>query len=471
MLLLLGILALWLGVQFGLITLLIPYNRLPSIGRLLAISALWTLMEWGRFHILCGYSWNPVGLALSPSYALQMAAVFGILGLTFYVVLVNLFAFRMSSKKRISSFCTWGILGIFPYLFGLIYSHYYDAQKVNNNQLFCALVQTGLLPAEKIPLKGKIQAFISPYDQWRNILSLLRKPEQQLDLVVLPESAVPFTNSQCVYSQKKVEQIFMEVFGPGVSASFPTVFEEKVSNAFWTQTLANYLGAEVIIGLDHQDMGGTTHNSAFWFEPGGKEPSRYDKRILMPLAEYLPFEWLRSLAGNYGIREFFTPGEQVSIIGKRLPMSISICYEETFPNPIRKGRKEGAKLLVNITNDAWYPFSRLPSQHFALARLRAVENGIPLIRACNTGITAAVDSLGRETARLQETKPTGELHAATLYTAVDAREHFTPYLLWGDAGIIGISVLFLGSFIATKLFPLFLRRWFKIEVKNKIYVT
>ena len=68
-------------------------------------------------------------------------------------------------------------------------------------------------------------------------------------------------------------------------------------------------------------------------------------------------------------------------------------------------------------------------------------------------------------------EPTGELHAATLYATIDTCEHVTPYLLWGDAGIVWISAGFLVSFILAKLFPFFLRRWFKIEVKNRAYVT
>ncbi len=470
MLFLMGGLAFWLGLQFGAITLLIPYNRSLSVGRLFAIASLWTLLEWGRFHVLCGYSWNPVGLALSPSYALQMAALFGVLGLSFWVILVNLFALRSVLKRKTSSFLIWGALGVTPYLFGLGYSCYHDMHKKEGRQFSCILVQTGLLPAEKVPLRGKIQAFISPYDQWKHILSLVaQQPNRKVDLVVLPESAVPFSSSQCAYSSKRVQQIFIEIFGAEVVQFFPPTFQEEVSNGFWTQILANFLGAEVIIGLDHKENEGLAHNSAFWFQPGGGEPSRYDKRILMPLAEYLPFECLRSLAGHYGVRDFFIPGQSASIFGKILPISVSICYEETFPQPIREGRKQGAKLLVNITNDAWYPFSRLPRQHFEHARLRAVENGAPLIRACNSGVTAAIDSLGREVARLEEINVAGELHAAALYTTIDTYEHSTPYLFWGDAGILWISFLLLGSFYAYKLFFYF---WgLRLTRKQKVNVT
>lgn len=455
-LLVLTLLVLWLGLQFGLLTLLIPYNRFLSLSRLLAIAALWTLMEWSRFHVLCGYSWNLVGMALSHSYSLQMATLFGVLGLSFWVILVNLFALRALVKKTLKNVTTWGVLAAFPYFFGMGYCLYYNLQKPEAKDIHCALVQTGLLPTEKNILKGKMQAFISPYEQWRQILLLLKQSlNQPLDLLVLPESVVPFTSHQNIYSQEKVREIFNQVFGAEIAPFFPVFSsEEQVSNAFWAQSLANYFKVEVIIGLDHLEEDGTTHNSAFYFRPNDELSSRYDKQVLMPLAEYLPFEWLRPLVKTYGVTHFFTPGQDVKIFEGKLPYSVSICYEETFPEIARAGRKQGAKLLVNVSNDAWYPFSRLPSQHYEHARLRAVENGIPLIRSCNMGITAAIDSFGREIAKLQEYKTDGTPYAGILYTTIKAEEHPTPYLFWGNQAILAISFFFLSIFLLSKLFLL-----------------
>jgi apolipoprotein N-acyltransferase len=106
---------------------------------------------------------------------------------------------------------------------------------------------------------------------------------------------------------------------------------------------------------------------------------------------------------------------------------------------MREGRRKGAAVFVNLTNDNWYPSSRLTQQHFYHGRLRAVENGIPLLRACNTGITAAVDPFGRSIATLG----LGE-GAGILSTKVNLTEHQTLYTFWGDAGILGLSILFLG---------------------------
>ena len=131
-------------------------------------------------------------------------------------------------------------------------------------------------------------------------------------------------------------------------------------------------------------------------------------------------------------------------------MSFSICYDETFPQKVREGRKLGAKLLVNVTNDGWYPFSRLPSQHFEHAKFRAIENGAPLIRACNTGVSASVDSLGRTVACLKEKNSKNLLYAKALFSEVETYTYSTLYTFWGDWGMVSLCLLFLGNFLSLK---------------------
>lgn len=100
----------------------------------------------------------------------------------------------------------------------------------------------------------------------------------------------------------------------------------------------------------------------------------------------------------------------------------------------------GAELFINVTNDNYYPFSRLPEQHFSHARVRAVENGVYLLRACNTGVTAAVDQFGRVVARLGDGRKESEMLQGVLTVAIPQESHKTLYMLWGDAGIIALAV-------------------------------
>lgn len=440
-------LSLGVGIQFGLLTLLIPYNRPLKLPRILAIASMWTLFEWSRFFFLCGYSWNLSGLALSNPYSLQLASVFGILGLSFWVIFANLLGLK---AKNIKQYAIWLGAVCVPYIFGVAHLSFHQKQmeKTAADPFSCLLVQTGLLPSEKSFLTERPFDFLSPYHQWKRILHLL-KDEESTDLIVLPEAAVPYSGEKCVYERAKVDKIFFDIFGPAIDHCFP-LGGEKVSNAYWVQTLSNLFQSEVIIGLDHEDEKGIAYSSAFHVNPLKNSLNRYDKRILVPLVEYLPFSFLAPLVKGYGITEFFTHGTEAKVFEGKIPMSVSICYEETFPQNVREGRLKGAKMLINVTNDGWYPFTRLPSQHYEHSRFRAVENGAPLLRACNTGISAAVDSLGRCIGKLEECSDEGRLQAGVLYAEINPYEYRTLYTIWGNGGILCICLIFVGVFVSLK---------------------
>jgi apolipoprotein N-acyltransferase len=450
-------LTLWLGAQFAVLTWLLPRLHAPfPFRRALEMAALWTLMEWARLHVLCGFSWNPAGLALA-SYAapMQCAALFGVLGLSFWVILVNACALKwraFGGGRRTLA----GVLALAaaPYLLGWAQIAYRAPLLAASPTLRVGLVQTALLPSEKTPLSGHRQAFLPPFQQWMRIVQFLKKEgKETLDLIVLPESVVPLLSSLPVYPADAVQRALIYVFGPRVASHLPPLVppfaarkEEEwlVSNAFWIQAIANYFRAEVVAGLDDRDgERRENYNAAFHFTPDAERVDRYEKRVLLPLAEYLPFRWMERLTRSYGITEFFTPGKGAKVFRGRVPLAVSICYEETFGEVVREGRMQGAELLVNVTNDSWYPHSKLPQQHFDHAKLRAVENGAPLVRACNTGVTAAVDSLGRTLAAVGEDRRSVEWSAEALTVELPTYHYRTPYLLWGNGGILILSLLIL----------------------------
>jgi len=438
------------GMQFGLLSVLIPYNQPLRLPRIFAIAALWVLLEWSRFFFLCGYSWNLSGLAFCNTSAIQFASIFGVLGLSFWVVFSNLFGLRAFLRKGIANYMIWLGIALVPYIFGWSHLSYHQKSISKAEQYSCLLVQTGLLPSEKVPIQGKIRAFVSPYEQWSNILAYIKEHQDKgVDLIALPEAAVPFSSGAMVYDQKTVQKVFRQTFGPNVEESFPEEDRsaERVTNLYWAKTIANLFGAEVVMGLDHTDEVGGAYNCAFHFSPGSSTPSRYDKRVLMPLAEYLPFRFLGPLVKYYGITGFFTPGKNAVVFEGKVPLSASICYEETFPHKVREGRLRGAKLFVNVTNDGWYPFSRLSSQHFEHAKFRAIENGIPLVRSCNTGITAVIDSVGKCVDRMEECDGENNPQKGALFAQVNLYDYRTPFLLWGNGGIVALSCLFLGGFL------------------------
>jgi len=138
-------------------------------------------------------------------------------------------------------------------------------------------------------------------------------------------------------------------------------------------------------------------NSAVYFDPVKGLGKRYDKRILVPFGEYMPFEkQLNFIYRQIRWRSRFFPGKGPVVQRlEGIPFGFLICYEAIFPSLVRKSVQQGAELLVNITYDAWYGRTSAPHQHLLLTTVRSVEHGIPLIRLGTTGISTVIDSLGR----------------------------------------------------------------------------
>ena len=387
----------------------------------LSLAALWTLIEWGRLYILCGYAWNPVGLCLgSTAWGRQAASLAGVLGLTFLVMLTNLLFLK---NRRL-----WVLAAIAPYAFGFIHLHYHK-QKMEEAPLDKAvLVQPHLLPEQKVPMADHLQAFISPLEQWKRAMPSLNK----VDWIIFPEAAFPFGAHTPLFSQGQMEVLFKK----------PRSNHYRWSHLNIAQEIALISGAEVVIGLDDSDE--TDHfNAAFHLTPQGKI-TRFEKKQLLPIAETLPFEWLRPLAANYGIEDFFTAGKDKKLVGTLAPFGISICYDECFSDLVRQ---KGARMHVNVTNDGWYPDSKLNHIHFEHAKLRAIENGIPHLRACNTGITAAIDSLGNVIAKLDASCP-GHLIVDVprySYTTLFARFGQLPLIVFC---IVAATLMFIRHFIS-----------------------
>lgn len=465
-------LATWLGVQFGLLSLLIPREGPIRSMRILAVASLWALIEWSRFYFLCGFSWSPSGLALTSCLtSLQFATVGGVLGLSFWVMLVNAAAYNVLDacfNRRLPALkgaVLWIGLAAFPYLFGVLHLNYHEEQLAAHppeKELTVALIQTGLLPPEKLVLQEHLHHFISPWEQWKRILIFLKSVESSsLDLIVFPEVAVPFHCDKTIYPLESVIQILRQELGEGVLKTLPPLqfpfagkkwigSEERwmVSNSYWTQAISNYFESEVVIGLEHEDRDSKkSYNAAFYFAPNQTEVGRYEKQILLPMAEYLPCRSFLPFVETYGIKDFFTKGEGAKVFGEAAALSISICYEETFPDLIRENRLKGAEILVNVTNDNWYPSSKLPQQHYDLGRLRAVENGFPLFRACNTGVSAAIDSLGRPACIMCELGDDKQYLSGPLVATLPIYHYKTLYTFSGDGGVVGLSLILFGTFL------------------------
>ena len=444
------VLLLGLGAQFGVISLLIHNPREMRIVEMLGISGGWTLFEWSRLFLLSGFSWDPVGLQLTGTLlGMQMSSIFGLYGLTFWIFFTNLLALRLFSKLRWRQAPLWIIVTGAPYLFGLAHFSFHSRlmQLDQRPSLNALLVQTSLIPEQRVSVNGSRP--LPPLDQWDRILTLLSPYiHKSIDLIVLPEGVVPFGADFPIYPKETVFQTFKNFFEN--SDLLPAGGKRKVGNRFWSQGLANATKADVIIGLDDVDFNPADHsftayNAAFIFHPFAGPADRYEKQILVPMGEYIPFNWCKKILSKYGISDSFTPGLGAKVFqAGPVQAGLSICYEETYGNLMRANRKKGAEILVNLTNDVWYPRSRLPIVHLAHGRVRAVEMGLPLLRACNTGVTCGIDSLGRIVDRLPHECSRNACSPGVLPIELPLYRYTTLYMLVGDMLVIGVSIILFG---------------------------
>ena len=199
-------------------------------------------------------------------------------------------------------------------------------------------------------------------------------------------------------------------------------------------------GAPVLLGAQRHD-GARARNAAVLLGPDGAPSAVYDKHHLVPFGEYVPLGGLltrlglRGLAGGGSLGFAAGPGPGVIDLPGIGPAAVLICYEAVFPASLRT--PERPRLIVQVTNDAWFGRNAGPAQHLAQARLRAAETGLPLARSANTGITAMIDAGGAVTARLPPRTP-GHLDAP-LPPALPP----TPYVRAGDAPALGVAALLL----------------------------
>jgi apolipoprotein N-acyltransferase len=470
-----------LGVQFGILCIFITPPQFRSLTRVAALAGFWALIEWSRIFILCGYTWNPIGLALSAHlWSLQTASIWGVFGLSFWVMLVNLLGVRAWMYRFAwSKALMYVVAAAIPFVFGFVHLGFHrqameEFEQKKNDPYNIVLVQPVFPVEEALNFDAQRNMVVFVTDEWKQILKIIAKHHgKDVDMIVLPEFVVPFGTWTPVYSYTIVKEAFIHEFGENVVNQLPPLVPPfahwgkigtgaptwYVNNAYWLQAISNIYNSDVVAGLeDVDDVTGTDrilYSAAMHFKPHQAteemlaqnylefKVSRYEKRVLVPMGEYIPFSFLTNMAREYGIFGSFTHGKEAKLFNHaKAPFGISICYEETFGDMMRESRLLGAELMINITSDAWYPDSLLPQQHFDHARLRSVESGIPLVRACNTGVTCGIDSLGQVVAVLGKTQRDREWTSDSLRFTVPTYTYHTPYSRVGDSLIVAVSLFF-----------------------------
>jgi apolipoprotein N-acyltransferase len=437
-------LALFFAAATAATALVTPGSR--SWPRIAALALAISAAEWLRGHILTGLPWNILGYALTaPDTMMQSASVLGIYGLTLLTVLVFaapavLWTDAGSTTHRISGLALAGVSVLAILAHGSITLRRTAPEMVPGVRL--RLVQPSILQTEKWLPENQRRIFLDHLD-----LSG-RKPDGTPDglaginLVVWPEAAMPFQPLKSPEALEMIGQLlpsgtFLISGGlrtEDVPATGPGSDEGPSRKAF------NSLMAFGTVG---GTAGGTVGDRK------GELVALYDKIHLVPFGEYLPFQ---KVLEKIGLRQLTRMrGGFTANTALRAPFTVPglpvfgplICYEAIFPAEVRPAGPRPAALL-NVTNDGWFGNTTGPRQHLHQTRVRAVEEGLPLIRAANNGISAVIDARGRIVARL-DLNVRGSLDsalpvaaAATWYSRFGDRTFFT---LW----VLLATVLFVAS--------------------------
>jgi apolipoprotein N-acyltransferase len=372
------------------------FMRLTRTGPLGFVAA-YVALEWLRGVVFTGFPWAMLGHVWIGTPVDQLAAILGPSGLS----LVTLIAAALPVLWRLRGAAGSVVLLAAVFGFGL---WRLSQPMPKPTEATVRLVQPNAEQAAKWD-RGLA-------DQFLNRLLTLTAEAEPADLTIWPETAVPY----------------MLEYAPEVA--------DMVVQASG--------GNPVAMGIQREE-GELFFNSLRVLEGVGTERARYDKAHLVPFGEYMPFgdfayDWfgIRAFAAQAGNTYSAGPGPQVldlGPLGKVLPL---ICYEAIFPREVN-AMPERADWMLQITNDAWFGVWTGPFQHFAQARLRAVEQGLPLVRVANTGVTATVDARGRVVAEL----PFGTM--GKLDAQIPGSLPPTPYSRWGDLPLFlllaGLAVL------------------------------
>jgi apolipoprotein N-acyltransferase len=351
--------------------------------RVIALAASLTLSEWLRGHVLTGFPWNAFGYALTEPLALaQTASLIGLWGLTFLAVAIFASPAVLidgSSRGRnpwvapVMALLLLIVMGIF----GVVRLGLQPTATVANVKL--RIMQPNLQQDVRFNYSAKpevMQKYLTLSDRASGPQST---GVRDASILIWPESAFPFFLTREADAMAQIAELLPKgttlITGSVRAPDLPP--GTRITRAY---------------------------NSIYIIDDEGNVLSIYDKLHLVPFGEYLPFQdWMEKLGFVQltKVQGGFIPGTrrrtmEIPNAPRALPL---ICYEAIFPGNVA-ARDDRPGWIVNLTNDGWFGISTGPYQHLQQARLRAIEEGLPVVRAANTGISAVIDPMGRVVARL-----------------------------------------------------------------------
>jgi len=333
----------------------------------LVTAVCWVALEYVRNWLFTGFPWGNIGYSqINALWLVQSADLFGVYGLALMLLLVNGLLADGVRRRVAGETLPWRsalIVGLV--LVGQLGYGYWRlaAAEPDRDALQVGLVQGSIDQAVKWD-PAHLQRTLERYRQ-------LSAQAQDPELLVWPESATPFfyqNGGKRAYQVRSVAR------------------EQRAYLLFGSPSYVRQEADDEVAYL----------NSAYLLSPQAQLLGRSDKVHLVPFGEYVP------LWGMFGLVEKLAEGIGDFVPGQLQPLSLNghqlgvlICYEAIFPELAQKLVSRGAQVLVNITNDAWFGDSSAPWQHLDMARMRAIENKVWLLRSANTGVSALIDPFGR----------------------------------------------------------------------------
>jgi apolipoprotein N-acyltransferase len=370
-----AVLALFPAFGFALARLLWS----PGAGRLFALAFGLTLSEWLRGHLFTGFPWNTLGMALAQNaWLMQGASLVGLYGLNLLAILIAAAPATLGTGSTARDRYLPSTLA----LAALACLAVFGAWRLSGGEVATVADVRLRIMQPNLPQDAKFRPENRDAIMQRYLALSGRETAPgsggiaDVTHLIWPESAFPFL----LHRDPQALAQIAALLPPGVTLITGAAREDE---GLPGESGRRFYNAIQVVGDDGTILGA------------------YDKSHLVPFGEYFP-HGLDGLLRRLGLRQFvhvpggFEPSERRMPFPVRglPPVAATICYEAIFPGEVLPGGLRPG-LILNVTNDAWFGDTPGPRQHFAQARLRAVEEGLPLVRAANTGVSAVIDPYGR----------------------------------------------------------------------------
>ena len=407
-----------LGLFYGASAVLCMLLWRPGVGRIFFFALVFGIIEWLRGHVLTGFPWNLPAYGWGASVALlQSTAVFGAYGLS---LLTLLYGASLATLSRGNDRRARWLPGLMTVFFVALWA---------NGEARLLMASDATVPGVHLRIVQPSTPQPEKYDRrylarnWRRLLDLSAAPAAVAPThIIWPEAAPPFVLARTPEALSDLAQLTGD------------------SRVLLTGT----------VRIEEAGPRSRFYNSFAMFGPHGKLLATSDKFHLVPFGEYLPFE---DILRSVGITEIAAdtgfssgPGPQTFAVPGGPPVTPLICYEVIFPQAVTGDPRPS--WLVNMTDDSWFGPNTGPMQHLLIARVRAIEEGLPIVRAANTGISAIIDSYGRTRSWL-DLGLRGVLDG-DLPVALPA----PPYARYGNIILLTLFLIYAGA----ALWPLSLRK-------------